>query len=184
MRTQALPGIDGTIRDIWRLGGVEVDRVLHCPVVDEGDVHCLPLPNMENRSWHGAAKCPCPALHAARDLDRRVFLLHRHRNNVAVPDEWRQHRRRTYARPAHPRRCSAATRRRRRFAGVGGKAVLALPSVDSAKTRMTMIPPIMPSRWSQLSAGAVAWNVSAPIPRATPTSGSDCRCNQDYMDRG
>src|SRR5438067_222864 len=39
------------------------------------------------------------------------------------------------------------------FCGVGGKAVLALPSVDSAKTRMTMIPPITPSCWSQLSAG-------------------------------
>ena len=39
------------------------------------------------------------------------------------------------------------------FCGVGGKAVLALPSVDKAKTRMTMIPPITPSCWSQLSAG-------------------------------
>src|SRR5207244_5665412 len=39
------------------------------------------------------------------------------------------------------------------FCGVGGKPVLALPSVDSAKTRMTMIPPITPSCWSQLSAG-------------------------------
>src|SRR6185436_15081522 len=52
---------------------MEIDRVGHWGVVDDGDAHVVPDANVNDRAGNGAAEGPALVCHALRYLERGVL---------------------------------------------------------------------------------------------------------------